>query len=181
MKKALILASLLAFTMSTAMANTDTNSTAPERNCTPPAHHGQFQPPPPNKDMEARKAKFEDKLKLTDEQKAKAKEIRMKGHEEMKPIMEKIKAKRQQIDTIRKSRIAVQEQEKQIAAVREELKVLKKQAHELRIKNMQEFESILTTKQKKTLEKMKKEGRKNFKKNQQNRPCPPPPPAPQEK
>ena len=53
------------------------------------------------------------------------------------------------------------------------MKSLKKQAKDLRIKNMQEFESILTDKQKKTLEKMKKEGKKNFKKHHKKRPpCP---------
>ena len=46
--------------------------------------------------------------------------------------------------------------------IREELKTLHKQAHELRMKNMKEFESILTKKQKKELAKIKKEGRKNF-------------------
>ena len=50
------------------------------------------------------------------------------------------------------------------------MKALHKEARDLRFKNMQEFESILNDKQKKTLEKMKKEGRKKFQKEHKNHP-----------
>ncbi len=179
MKKSLILAGLLAFTMTSAMASAQPLCPPPEGKCPPPME-GKFQrPKPPSpEEMEARKAKFENKLQLTEEQKAKAKEIRMKGHEEIKPVFEKIKAKKMEIDAVRKSRIVVAEQEKKIEALKADIKVLRKQAHEMRIKNMQEFEAILTPKQKKILEKMKKEGRKNFKKHHHRGCTPPPPPAP---
>lgn len=172
MKKTLILASLLAFTTTSALANTQSTPCpltpeAPK----PPVEQGKMVPPPPNADkMAEKRAKFEDKLQLTEEQKAQAKAIRLKGHEEMKPIFEQMKAKKTQIDTIKKSSITEEEKAQQIAPVKKELKALKQQARDLRIKNMQEFESILTADQKKTLAKMKKEGKKNFKKHHPKRP-----------
>ena len=124
--------------------------------------------------MAKKQAEFEAKLKLTDEQKAQAKEIRIKGHKEMKPIFEQIKAKQLEIDTVKANgSLTVDEQKAQLTNLFNDMKSLKKQAKDLRIKNMQEFESILTDKQKKTLEKMKKEGKKNFKKHHKKRPpCP---------
>lgn len=170
MKKSFILASLLAFTMSAAIANAEPPC-PPDGDFKPPMHKGKMMPPPPDaKKMEAKRAEFENKLQLTEEQKAQAKEIRLKGHEEMKPIMEQMKAKKTQIDAVLSSNVSEEEKAQKIAPIKEEMKGLKKQARDLRIKNMQEFESILTAKQKKTLEKMKQEGRKNFKK--QHPQCP---------
>lgn len=176
MKKTLVLASLLAFTMTSAFANAD----LPQPPCDkefkkPPIERRAQQPPKFDKEKMAKKqAEFEAKLNLTEEQKAQAKEIRLKGHEEMKPIMEKMKAKKLEIDTVKANEsITVGEQKAQLSKLFAEMKDLKKQARDLRIKNMQEFESILTDKQKKTLEKMKEEGKKNFKKHHPKRPpCP---------
>lgn len=171
MKKALVLASLLAFTMTSAFANAD----IPQPPCDKkrPPIEGKIQPPPPKFDkekMEKKRAEFEAKLNLTEEQKAQAKAIRLKGHEEMKPIMEKMKAKKLEIDTVKANgSMTVDEQKAQLNKLFTEMKDLKKQARDLRIKNMQEFESILTDKQKKTLAKMKEEGKKNFKKHHKKR------------
>ena len=107
---------------------------------------------------------FEKRLKLTDEQKAQAKELRQKAHEQMKPIIEKIKEKRQEIEAVKRSRMAVEMQQEKIAELQKEIRVLKRAAHELRMQNMKDFEAILTKKQLKELKKMKEEGRKNFKK-----------------
>lgn len=177
MKRTLILASVLAFTMSAALANPQPPC-LPEGDCPkPPMHQGKMMPPPPEaKKMKDKRAEFDKKLQLTEEQKAKAKEIRMNGHKEMKPIMEQMKAKKIQIDQIAKSNISEEEKVQKIAPIKEELKTLRNQAKDLRIKNTQEFEAILTAKQKKTLEKMKKEAKKNFKKQHPKRPpcnCPP--------
>lgn len=173
MKKTLVLASLLAFTMTSAFANTD----LPQPPCNkefkkPPIERKMQQPPKFDKEkMEQKRAEFEAKLNLTEEQKAQAKEIRLKGHEEMKPIMEKMKAKKMELDAVKDNgNITVNEQRAQLDKLFAEMKDLKKQARDLRIKNMQEFESILTDKQKKTLEKMKEEGKKNFKKQHHKRP-----------
>ena len=44
--------------------------------------------PPRNPEFKKRQEAFEKRLKLTDEQKAQAKELRQKSFEQMKPIME---------------------------------------------------------------------------------------------
>ena len=170
MKKTLILASLLAFaTMTTVYAEEAKTQTAPQQ----PAIEKQrpeFGQHRPSQKMDMHKKKFEERLKLTEEQKAQAKEIHKKGFEEIKPIMEQIKSKKQEARAVKLSRIAVEEQEARLAKIREELKDLHKQAHELRMQNMKEFESILTKKQKKELAKIKKEGRKKFEKNHKRPP-----------
>ena len=130
-----------------------------------PPIEGKYQPTPPSAEKMAQKrAEFENKLKLTDEQKAQAKEIRLKGHEEMKPIMEQMKAKKIEFDTVKKDgSLTVAEQTEKLNALRAEMKTLRKQAKDLRIKNMQEFESILTSEQKETLQKIKKEHHEKMK------------------
>lgn len=116
---------------------------------------------------------FEQKLGLTEVQKLKAKELRKAGHERMKPVMEQIRAKKQEANNIRNSKLTVQEQEEKLTAIDKDLAELKKQARDIKKQNMKDFESILTNKQKKTLKNMKKEGRKNFEK--QRKELPPPP------
>ena len=114
-----------------------------------------------------REKAFEKRLGLTEEQKIKAKEIRIQGHEKIKPVIEQIIAKKQEAKMVKMSRIAVQVQEERLNAIDAELKVLEKKAHDIRKANMKEFESILTKEQKKILKQMKKEGRKKY---QQNHP-----------
>ena len=178
LKKTLILAGVLAITMTTTLA-AETQTAAPAKQPTVKTAPGpDLVPPPCNKNKE----QFEKRLKLTDAQKEQAKQIRMKGHEEMKPIMEKIKLLKQEKQAVKLSRIAVQMQQEKIAEIDAQIRDLRKQAHELRVKNMKEFESILTAKQKKELKTMKEEGRKKFEKEMKKRgnqpPChrmPPPP------
>ena len=125
-----------------------------------------YKNPPSREEMikmrKAREAAFEQKLGLTEAQKAKAKEIRKKGHKEMKPIMDKIKDRRKEAEMVKMSRIA--------GWVHKDIRNLEKKANVIRKKNMKEFESILTKDQKKILENMKKEGRQKFEAGQ--RPCP---------
>ena len=64
-----------------------------------------------------REAAFEKRLNLTEEQKAKAKEIRVKGHEKLKPVREEIKAKKQEAKMVKMSRIDVQFQEERLDAI----------------------------------------------------------------
>lgn len=156
MKKTLILASVLVFSTAAVFAAqvpSAVNSKQPQA--------VECKKPPMKPDMK-RVNQFEQRLKLSDIQKQKAKEIRMKGHEEMKPIMEAIRDKKKEIEAVKLSRMSTQAQEEKISELRAEIQDLKKQAGELRKKNMQEFEAILTRTQKKELEKMKQEGRRNF-------------------
>lgn len=194
-KKSLILAALFAFTLTGAIA-ADTAATVPAKKITEQAQTAlperpdvkpsrpEFDAPPPPPCPKA-KADFEKRLKLTDEQKELAKQLRMKGHEEMKPIMEKMRELRLEKEAVLKSRMAEAMQQEKIAEINAKIKDLRKHAHELRIKNMKEFEAILTDKQKKELKKMKEEGRKNFEKAKKKCkkeckcPCPMTPPQPQ--
>lgn len=111
-----------------------------------------------------RNAAFERKLNLTEVQKLKARQIRQKGHEALRPVLEEIKNKKQEAEMVRRSRIAVQMQEEKLSAIDADLKVLEKKAQEIRKQNMKEFESILTREQKKALKQMKKEGRDRYRK-----------------
>ncbi len=165
LKKSLIMASVLVFA-STAMCYANENqkpieSAAPAVEAPAVPH---CKKPPMNPEFKKRQEAFEKRLKLTDEQKAKAEQIRQKGHEQMKPIFEKIKEKRQEMDAVKRSRMAVQMQQERLAELQKEIKALKRAAHELRMQNMKEFEAILTKKQLKELKKMKEEGRKKFEK-----------------
>lgn len=187
-KKSLILAVLFAFTLTGAIA-VDKTATVPAKKVTeraqtvlPERPDGpEFDVPPPPPCPKA-KADFEKRLKLTEEQKKLAKQLRMKGHEEMKPIIEKMRELRLEKEAVLKSRMAGAMQQEKIAEINAKIKDLRKQAHELRVKNMKEFEAILTDKQKKELKKMKEEGRKNFEKSKKKCKCPcqmtPPQPQP---
>lgn len=129
--------------------------------------------PPTKQEIEARRAQreaaFEQRLQLTEEQKIKARELRKQGFEKIKPVIDEIKAKKQEMEMVKRSRIAVQAQEEQLAKLDEELKILEKKAHEIRKANMKEFESILTKDQKKILKQMKQEGRNRYKQNHPNK------------
>ena len=143
--------------MSIATAADNTASVKPRCNCAENCKSKMKRPPHKGPNLEER-------LKLTEEQKVKAKEIRMQGHEKIKPVFEQIKAKKQEIKTIKMSKIAPAEQQKKIAALKSDIKKLKTEARKIRQENMKEFEAILTPEQKAEFEKIKQEGRANFKK-----------------
>ena len=108
--------------------------------------------------MPMKKLDFEKKLKLTDEQKAQAKEIRQKGIEQIRPLMEQSKAKREELQKA----IDANKDYKTVENLKKEVRDIDKQIHEIHMQNMKSFESLLTKKQKKELDKIKKEGRKKF-------------------
>ncbi|MCM1339117.1 MAG: hypothetical protein NC191_05555 [Muribaculaceae bacterium] len=111
---------------------------------------------------EQMRKEFEQRLNLTDKQKEKAKQLHQQGREEIRPVIMKIEVKRQEIETIKLSRMADRMQQEKIAEINAEIKELEKQAQEIRKKNTQEFEKLLNKKQKAELEKMKAEGRLKF-------------------
>lgn len=166
MKKILILAGILALTMSTQVfaaeeAASPQQSIPPKNGCNCPQK--MHRPPErPNK------AEFEKRLKLTEAQKEQAKQIHQKGFDEIKPVMDKIHQKRDELKAVMLSKISNEAQNEKINQLRKELGALKKEAHEIRMKNMKEFESILTKKQLTELNKMKEEGRKKFEKTHKN-------------
>lgn len=119
---------------------------------------------------EQMKKNFEKRLNLSEKQKQQAKVIHEQGREQMKPIFYQIELKHQEIDAIKRSRMAEKAQQERINQISEEINELEKQAREIRRKNSQEFEKILNKKQKAELEKMKAEGRARFEKNHPPRP-----------
>ncbi len=120
---------------------------------------------------EKMKNDFEKRLNLSDKQKQKAKAIHQKGHEQMKPIMQDIEAKFKELKEIKDSTALTDaEKEAKISQIKEELKPLKQKADTIRKENSKELEKILNKTQKKELEKMKQEGRENFRKHHPPRP-----------
>ena len=105
---------------------------------------------------------FEERLKLTDEQKIKIKEQRTKSFEKIKPIMNQIKQKKKEVAEIKNSDMANDVKEEKLNKLDSEIKDLSKQARSIRKQNMKDFESILTKEQKETLKTMKKNGRNNY-------------------
>ena len=99
---------------------------------------------------------LEEELGLTESQKEKAKENRIKGRQEMKPIMDEIRAKKEAILDIVDSDLSKEKQQEQIKVIQNEIRELHKKANAIREKNMAEFEKILTGKQKTKFEELKK-------------------------
>ena len=115
------------------------------------------------KERAQRDAAFEKKLGLTEEQKFEAKIVRKKGHEQMKPVMDKIMAKRQEINKIR--HLQKDYNDKKLTKLNNDIKSLEKKANKIRQQNMKEFEKILTDEQKNILKQMKQEGRRKYQEN----------------
>lgn len=115
--------------------------------------------------MEKRVEEFNKALGLSDEQIVKAKEIRTKGHEKMKPLIEKKKAKIAEIRTVMDDdNMTVKVQDSKIEKLRSELKPIDQDIRQLRRDNEKEFVSILTPEQKVKYAQIKEEGKKHFRK-----------------
>ncbi len=104
-----------------------------------------------NKDYETGASSYLQKIKQ------KAHEIRMNGHQKIRPVIEKIKAKKAEIKAVEMSKLPQAEKDKKIATLKEELKPLKQEARKIRTENTKEFEAILTPEQKVKFENFKKE------------------------
>ena len=181
MKKSLVLAGITAFLLSSTMSiaqAADNTAKMPQKpiNCECQQKNRPDFKRPPHKGPN-----LEEELNLTEAQKQQAEQIRMKGHEKIKPTMEKMKAKMEQIKAIEQNTKLTEEQKaKKIEPLKADLKKLKTQAKTVRQENMKEFEAILTADQKVKFEQIKHEGREKFKKEHQKhhgkpgRPCPPP-------
>ena len=107
---------------------------------------------------------FERRLNLTEEQKAFAKEQRAQSIEKIKPILDEIKIKKEQLNQMKLQGV----QTENTVKLENELKELRQQAHEVRKSNMKAFEATLTEEQRKEIQKMKNEGRKEFERNKKH-------------
>lgn len=116
--------------------------------------------------MEKRVEEFNKALGLTDEQVAKAKQIRENGHNKMKPLMEKKKAKLDEIRAVMDNDdLSVKVQDKKVEDLRLQLKSIDQDIRQARRDNQKEFEAILTPEQKVKLNQIKEEGKKHFRQN----------------
>lgn len=113
--------------------------------------------------MEKRIEEFNKALGLSDEQVVKAKEIRANGHNKMKPLMEKKKAKINEIRSVMADdNMTVKAQDKKIELLRNELKLINQDIRQVRRDNEKEFTSILNEEQKAKYAQIKEEGKKHF-------------------
>ena len=183
MKKTLLLTALLALSCSMTFANPQGRPPMG-----PPPGCGGDKPCCEKPD--GPKVDIEQKLKLTPEQIAKAKALRMEAREQMRPIMNAIKTKNEQKEIIKhNSSLTAAAQCEQIERLNNQINELQKQANDIRVKNEKDFEALLTAKQKKVLDKIKVKTRKNMVKKhrkavakQAKQPnCPPPANRPPEK
>lgn len=170
LKKTLIIAGILVFATSAA-SFADTNVKADQK--TIPTIQSdkpycKMHQPPKGPDFQKRKAEFEKRLNLTEKQKQQVEELHKKGFEQIKPLMENLKAKQKEAYTLKDAsdEQSVQKREQ----LKKEIGALKQQAQELRKQNMKDFENILTKKQQKELSKIKEEGRKKFEQEHKRRP-----------
>ncbi len=163
MKKTLILTGLMAFIFGAAAFAAEPAKTMPAKGCPvkgecPKAKDGK-DGKKCEADKEARRNAIDERLNLTEDQKTKAKELRMQGHEKIKPIVTQIKAKKAEIEAIKACNLTQEETDKKIAPLKADLQKLKAEAKKIREQNMKEFEAILTPEQKTEFAKMKEEGK----------------------
>jgi len=164
MKKTLLLATLMVFTATT-MAHAGEGCCPVCKPGFPPPPNGQHCMGKPCCKHQPPKINMDKKLKLTDQQKEQAKQLRKQGREQMEPIMNAIRTKHEQKELIKRSNdITTEAKLEQIEKLNNQINTLQKQAHDLRLKNERDFEAILTQKQKKELDKIKADARKNMKK-----------------
>lgn len=100
---------------------------------------------------------FEKRLNLTQEQKDIAKAQRAKSIEKIKPLIEQINAKKEEM-----AKVSPEKDAELYNKLEAEIRALRRQCHEVRKENMKAFEASLTDAQKKEMQKMKEEGRKRF-------------------
>lgn len=179
MKKSLLIAGIAASVMmssslSYAATSTNTADTKTQPQCEkkmPPKdfkdghkHPKMDRPDRPNLD---------DRLKLTEEQKQKAHDLRMQGHKKMKPVFEKMRAKKDEIKKVEASNLSQDKKDKKIEALKNDIKNLKQEARKIRMENTKQFEALLTPEQKAEFEKVKQEGRERAKQHHMKKqPCP---------
>ena len=119
-------------------------------------------------EMDAKKAEFEKRLNLTEEQKAQIEINKQKDKEKIKPIIDKLHQKKLDYMLLESnSEIDEQTKIKQKEELQNEIKELKFQADNCRKENMKNFEAILSEEQKVEFEKIKIEQKNEIKKRKQ--------------
>lgn len=184
MKKSLLTAGILLLTSVSVMACPCKPQT-PDCNCPPPPFPKFEKKCPPNMQRPPRPDfDMKEKLNLTEEQVEKAKNLRIKSDEKIRPLFDELRSKETQRQVVIRSKIVQKDQIKMIDKLDKDIAKIKKQIHKEKIKNKKQFEAILTEEQKQEFQKLKKERRDEFKKHMDKMkkqcPCPPDKKAPQE-
>ncbi len=160
MKKSLIYAVISGLLLSSTMAFAETTQQLPQQ---PKQECKKVM-----KKQRPHKINLDERLKLTEEQKKQAHDIRMDGHKKIKPVMEKIKAKKMEAKAINEdANLSAEAKAQKLAPIKADIRKLKQEARKIRQENTKEFEAILTPEQKAEFEKIKQEGREKFKKQHQ--------------
>ena len=156
-----------AFAADTNTTYTKANTTT-ERKAPPNFANGKMQKPMmPN---------LEEELGLTEAQKQQARQNRIQGRKDMKPVMDEIRAKKEAIMDVFDSELSDDKKKERVDAMQAELKELHKKANTLREKNMQDFEKILTKDQKEKFEQLKQKNMPKHECKKCGKMMPPPPP-----
>lgn len=109
--------------------------------------------PPHNPEMERHKNEFNRRLNLTDEQKYKAKQLRVNSQEKMKPLMDELIVKQQQRNMLENN----DGNDKEIQTLNNDIKYLRQKLHNIILQNERDFMEILTPEQKNEFNKMREE------------------------
>lgn len=172
MKKSILLSSIVAMVIFTCNAASyadcsgETAKVPVKMQKEMPQHYKPMPPHHPSKaEMDAKKAEFEKRLNLTEEQKKQSEINRVKDHEKMKPLMEQKKYKREEIRKILEdSSLSEVEKINKIDGINKEIEQIKLQQRKLHEENMKNFESILNAEQKKEFAKIRVEQKSEMEK-----------------
>lgn len=131
-----------------------------------PQHYKPMHSHHPSKaEMDAKKAEFEKRLNLTEEQKKQIEENRVKDHEKIKPFIDQKMAKKAEIKKLREdSSLSAEEKAKKIGELRKEIREINLQERKVHEENMKNFEALLTEKQKKEFDKIRVEQKSEMEK-----------------
>jgi len=108
--------------------------------------------------MEQKKAEFEQRLNLTEDQKTKIKAIREQSREKIKPLFESMKVERAKLHQLKESGAS----QKEIDAQKTKLKMIREKIKEEQKANFEKVQSILTPDQQKEFNKIHEEHKKEF-------------------
>ncbi len=121
-------------------------------------HPMELNSPKHNHNHEFKKAEFEKRLNLTEEQKTKIEANRLKDHEKVKPIFDDLQAKKKELRDLNVNNdLSQKEKDKKADKLKKEIKKDKETLKKYHEDNMKNFESVLTKEQKAEFAKIKSE------------------------
>ncbi len=123
-----------------------------------PVQRAEISNPAPEKP----KNEFSRRLNLTEEQKQKAKQLRVNSQEKMKPLLIELKAKQEQLNSYGDTDI----NDKEVQILNNEIKKIRKDLRIIIIQNERDFMEILTSEQRMEFNKIRNERKQIFRQKQ---------------